>query len=184
MTNERDLPDIEATEDALQALLVEAGLGIFPEEVRHEVDGVLAAGQSLEPAARHKLIEAAKRGTREWNLRQNAALETLLFEARRRRGQNAEAIAATVGLDPATMRSIERGEAGIGEQPAAVVASWALELTIDRDVLGEALGRSLGARGAAPAYAGERNVQLQPDQKRFVADVLRAYDEGVTGTPG
>lgn len=184
MTNERDVPDIDATDDALQALLVEAGLGVFPEEVRHEVDGVLAAGQSLEPAARHKLIEAAKRGTREWNLRENAALETLLFEARRRRGQDAEAIAATVGLDPAKMRSIERGESGVGAQPAAVVASWALELTIDRDVLGEALRRSLGTRGAAPAYAGERHLQLQPEQERFVADVLRVYDERATGTPG
>lgn len=184
MTNEGDKPKVNASADALEKLLAEAGPGVFPEEVRREVDAVLAPGQSLEPSARQKLIEAAKRGTRQWHLREHAALETLLFEARRRRDQDADAIAENVGIGADTIRSIERGESGLGAQPADIIASWALEVHIDRDVLGDALRRSLGTLGAAPAYAGERHLHLDPGQEQFVEDVLRAYDERVTGTAG
>lgn len=184
MTSEGDQPDVDASADALETLLAEAGPGVFSEEVQREVDAVLAPGLALEPGARQKLIEAAKRGTRQWNLREHAALETLLFEARRRRDQEADAIAERLGIGADTIRSIERGESGLGTQPASVLASWALEVNLDRDVLGAALRRSLGTLGAAPAYAGERHLRLEPDQEQFVEDVLRAYDERVTGATG
>ena len=167
-----------------EVVLAEAGLGVFPDEVRREVDAVLASGQSLEPDARLKFIDAAKRGTRQWNLREHAALETLLFEARRSRGEDADAIAETVGIDADKIRSIERGESTVATQPADVVASWALELAIDRGMLDDALRRSLGTRWAAPAYAGERHILLEPEQERFVGEVLRAYDERAAGTAG
>lgn len=182
MTSEGDLPDVDPTANALEALLAEAGLGLFDEDVRREVDAVLAAGQSLEPAARQRLIEAASRGTRQWNLREHAALETLLFEARRDRGRDADAIAAIIGIDADEIRSIERGESGLAAQPAAVVAAWALELALDRDLLGDALRRSLESQGAAPAFAGERRIDLEPKMELYLVEVLRLYDEHTTGT--
>ena len=81
MNTEQYVPDVPE-DDALLAMLTTSGLTVYPESVQHEVDALLAAGQSLEPAARQKLIAAAKRGTRERNLRASATLETLLFEAR------------------------------------------------------------------------------------------------------
>ena len=135
-----DLPD----DDALLAMLAETGLTVYAESVQHEVDALLAAGQSLEPAARQKLIAAAKRGTRERNLRASATLETLLFEARRSRQQDAESIAAAAGLDVAVLRSIERGEVGVLNHPAYAIASWAFALEVQRDLLGDALRHFFG----------------------------------------
>ena len=148
MTNGPDVPDVPE-DDALVAMLADSGLAVFPESVRREVDALLAAGQSLEPTARHKLVAAAKRGTRERHLRASATLETLLFEARRCRERDAEDIAAEVGLDAAELRSIERGELGLDDRPASAIASWALVLELQRDVVDDALRRSLGSRGAA-----------------------------------
>lgn len=176
MNTEPDLPDAPG-DDALLAMLAETGLTVYPETVQREVDALLAAGQSLEPAARYKLVAAAKRGTRERNLRASAALETLLFEVRRSREQDAAVIAAAAGLDVAVLRSIERGEIDVLNHPAHAIASWAFTLDLERDLLGEALRRSLGSRGAAPAYAGEQNVNLGPQEKRFMDDVLQAYDQ-------
>lgn len=45
----------EAIHDALLALLAETGPTVYSETVQREVDALLAAGQSLEPTARHKL---------------------------------------------------------------------------------------------------------------------------------
>lgn len=180
MTSEQDHPIAEAGDEAMESLLAEGGLELFPDAVRRQVDDLLAAGQSLEPGARAKLIEAAKRGTRAWSLRESAALETLLFEARRTRGDDAEVIAASMGVDAGVLRSIERGESVLASQSAELVAAWALELEIDRPLLDAALRRSLGTRGVAPAYAGEPAVRLDPDQEQFVDDVLRAYDERST----
>lgn len=181
MTNEPDVPDVP-DDDALLALLAETGLTVYPESVQREVDALLAAGQSLEPTARHKLVAAATRGTRERHLRASAALETLLFEARRTREQDAEDIAAVVGLDAAEMRSIERGELSLDGRPASAIASWALVLDLERDLVGDALRRSLGSRGAAPAYAGEQRVRLSAEAEQFVDEVLQAFDEREAGS--
>lgn len=177
MTSERDVPSADAADEAVESMLAAAGLEVYPEDVRRDVDDLLAAGQSLEPEARLKLIEAAKRGTRVWKLRETAELETVLFDTRRSRGEEAEAVATVVGIDVAMLRSIERGESGLASQPPVVVASWAVELGIDRTLVGDALRRSLGTRGAAPAYAGELTVRLDAAQEQFVTDVLSAYDE-------
>ncbi len=183
MTNEPDVPDVSG-DDALLALLAETGLTVYPESVQREVNALLAAGQSLEPTARHKLIAAAKRGTRERHLRASAALETLLFEARRSREQDAEDIAAVVGLDAADLRSIERGELGLDDRPASAIASWALALGLQRDLLDDALRRSLGSQGPSPAYAGEQRFRLSPEAERFVDEVLQAYDQRPADSSG
>ena len=78
------------------------------------------------------------------------------------------------------LRSIERGEVGVLNHPAYAIASWAFALEVQRDLLGDALRRSLGSRGAAPAYASEQHVNLGPEEERFVDEVLEAYDHRAT----
>lgn len=140
-------------------------------------------GEALQ-RARQKLVAAAKQATRECNLRANAALETLLFEARRSRGQGADVIAAAAGLDVAALRSAERGDVDVQDHPADAIASWAFALEVQRDVLHDALRRSLGSRGAAPTYAGERRVNLGLEEERFVDEVLQADDQRATDSIG
>jgi hypothetical protein len=183
VTNATDVPNGDESDEILEALLAAAGLHAFPKDVQRDVDAVLSNGQALEPDARRKLIDAAKRGTREWELREHASLETLLFEARRTRKQDARALAAVIGIDADAIRSTERGESSLHAQPVEVIAVWARALGIDRDLLGDALRRSLAARGSTPAYAGDRNVRLEPAQERLVDEVLRAFDEHTT-SPG
>lgn len=178
-------PDAGAPDDELLlALLAASGPGVYAKAVQQEVDALLAPGQSLEPDARHKLIAAAKRGARERNLRAGAALETLLFEARRTRQQDADTVAATAGLDVTVLRSIERGELRVQDHPAGTIASWAYALTIHRELLNDALRRSLGSSGGAHAYAGEQPANLGSHEEQFVNEVLQAYDQRAANTQG
>lgn len=179
MSNEGETPE----PSALEMLLAHAGLAAFPEDIRREVDALLATGQVPEPAARQRFVEAARRGTRQWALRQGAALETLLFEARRLRGDAAESLAETAGIAAEMMRSIERGELRIDAPGPGAVASWASALDLDRDLVADALRRSLGTRTSAPAYSGQPDIRLQPEQEQFIADVLRAFDDRVRDRP-
>ncbi len=180
--------DAEATrpsgDNPFEALLAEVGLEVFDDDVRADVDAVLSPGQSLEPAVRKRFIDAAGRGTRQWALRHQAALETLLFEARRVRMEDASTVAGNAGIDVDTVRAVEQGELPIQAPGPAAVASWALAVDLDRNLLAAALRRTLGTRTSAPAYAGEHDVRLQPEQERFVHDVLQAFDEHSPGHAG
>lgn len=175
MSNDADANRPE--DDALDALLAEAGLEPFAEDVRDDVDAVLSSGQALEPAVRKRFIDAAGRGSRQWALRHQAALETILFEARRAGTHDASTIAVSVGIDVGMLRAVEDGKRPIDVVDAATVASWAVALDIDRDLVTAALRRSLGTRTSAPAYAGEHDLRLEPEHERFVNDVLEAFDE-------
>lgn len=178
MDNEGDISNVADTpESGLDALLANAGLGVFSEKVQDEVDSILAAGQSLEPEARNRFIAAAARGARDRSLRHRGALETLLFEVRRAAGKDAEDLSSAVGVDAKTIRAIERGETSIDAGDANTIALWALALEIDRNSVAGALRRSLGTRTGELSYAGERELRLTPDQESFVEDVLQAFDQ-------
>ncbi len=183
MSNEGETTQPTGT-GALEALLAQAGLSVFADDVRRDVDTVLASGQALEPAVRKRFVDAAGRGTRQWALRRKAALETLLFEARRTRGEDAETVAERAGIAAEAIRSIERGELPIDAPQAAAVASWAFAMNLDRSLLSDALRRSLATRTSSPAYAGEPDARLQPDQERFVDEVLGAFDDQFRGGGG
>jgi hypothetical protein len=180
--------DAEATrrsgDNPFEALLAEVGLEVFDDDVRADIDAVLSPGQSLEPGVRKRFIDAAGRGTRQWALRHQAALETLLFEARRVRMEDASTVAGNAGIDVDTLCAVEQGELSIQALGPAAVASWALAVDFDRNLLAAALRRTLGTGTSAPAYAGEHDVRLQPEQERFVDDVLQAFDEHSPGRAG
>ena len=83
--NEGEGPDVNPQEHHLEQLISEIGLSVFPLDVQDEVERILTTGQALEPAARARFIEAAKRATQRVAVRRSA-LEVLLFTERRDRG--------------------------------------------------------------------------------------------------
>jgi len=176
MTDERHT-HASNSNDPLERILADAGLDIFPAEIQRDVDTILASGQGLEPEARRRFVDAAQRGTKQWNLRALASLETILFEARRQQDKSADSIGEVIGLDAETLRSLERGDDTLDAQPAELVASWAFNVGVDRPVLDDALRRSLSARGTAGSYAGTDHPHLDSQQAEFVERVLDAYDK-------
>lgn len=165
-----------AEAERLGQLISEIGLGAFPADVQDEVETILTTGQALEPAARDRFVDAAKRGSRHVAL-SRAALEVLLFNERRERNLAAEDIADMVGLDADAIRAIERGERKIdGEEPPKV-ADWAVKLGVDRDILDRTLRKSLGTPVGAGFYSGNVPVRLTTEQEQFVQRVLQAFDE-------
>ena len=177
MNNDNETPGEDPEGDALDTLLAAADLGIFPDDIQTEVDAVLAPGQSLEPESRRRLIAAASRATRDRALHERAALETLLYETRRKHDRSVQDLSAATGLDPLSLRAIDRGELQIDSCDAASVAAWTLALSIGRDSVAGTLRRSLGRRAGEPAYAGERDLRLSQEQAQFIDDVLREFDE-------
>lgn len=177
MNNDNERTDMDLETDELGALLADAGLGVFPDDIQAEVDELLLPGQSLEPESRRRLIAAAGRATRERALREHGALETLLFETRRKLERSVEDLSSVTGMAPSELRAIERGERRLDSCDAASVAAWTLALTVDRDSLSRALRRSLGSPAGEPAYAAQRDVHLTQDQEHFVNEVLRIVDE-------
>lgn len=176
MTNEGAEPDVDpADEERLELLISKIGLGAFPPDVQTEVETILATGQALEPTARARFVDAAKRGSRHVAL-SRAALEVLLFEERRERNYSAEDIAALVGLDADTIRAIERGERSIDAEEPPRIAEWAANLGLDREILDQALQKSLGTPVGAGSYSGRRPLVLTNEQKNFVQRVLHAFD--------
>jgi hypothetical protein len=65
-------------EERLENLIAQVGTGIFSAEVQAEVERILSPGQSLEPMARARFIDAARRGLRPVAL-EYGPLELLLF---------------------------------------------------------------------------------------------------------
>lgn len=177
MTNEGGAPEVDRTpENQLGELISEVGLGLFPADVQEEVETILAAGQSLEPAARALFVDAAKRATRH-NALTRSTLEVLLFKTRRERNQMADEVGTAVHIDPDALRAIERGERSIDSEDAEKIAAWAGSLGLPRDVVDPALRRSLGTPMAAASYAGERELRLTAEKEEFVQRVVRALDE-------
>ncbi|MBA3652586.1 MAG: helix-turn-helix transcriptional regulator [Actinobacteria bacterium] len=177
MTNDGGAPDVNPTpEDQLGELISEIGLGLFPGDVQDEVEAILAAGQSLEPATRARFVDAAKRGTRQiaFSL---STLEVLLFNSRREQNQAPEELGTIVHIEPEVIRAIERGERTIDSEDAEKIAAWADRLGLQTKVVGPALRRSLGTPVSAASYAGERELRLTPEQDDFVQRVVRALDE-------
>jgi hypothetical protein len=163
-------------EDSLSEFIARIGLDLFPSEVRDEVETLLAPGQSLDPAARARLVDAAKRGVRRWAL-SLSPLEVLLFERRRDEGKDADEIAQSIDADSDRIRAIERGEQSIKSENSEVVAAWIRVLSLDRVVALTALRRSLRPPVVESAsYAGEGEPPLSEEDASFVRRVEAALD--------
>ena len=175
MTDDK-LSNEDGTDNPLDSLIAEIGLGVFPDEIRREIDHLLANGQSLEPDARRRFIEAAARGTRDRALHTRGSLETLLFETRRASGADPATLAAEIGVSPEQIRATERGEVRLDAWAPENIADWAHLLMVGRESVAGALRRSLGTPTGEPAYAEGRELRLTQDQEEFIAHVLRHLD--------
>jgi hypothetical protein len=167
---EPDRDDAEDAESALEATIREGGMDLFPADTRAEVERILAPGQALEPVARTRLVEAARRGT----LARSAGrrpVERLLFESRRAADRSIEKVAEGVGTDAAKLTGIERGDARITELDAKFVAKWIETLGVDGPTAISALTTSLAGTSSSPAYAAGSTTQLKPKDEEFVAKV-------------
>ena len=181
--NEPDRDDEEdSTEDALQAVIRAGGMDLFPPDTRSEVERVLAPGQALEPGARARLVNAARRGTLAHSAGRRP-VERLLFESRRAADRSIEDVANGVGTSAGKLSGIERGDARITELEAGLVATWIETLGVDGVTAISALTISLAGTPASPAYAANSTPQLTPSDEKFVAEVrtsLRLDDTSPT----
>jgi hypothetical protein len=154
-------------------LISEVGLEMFPADVQDEVEALLALGQSLEPATRARLVNAAGRSVRRIAL-SHSPLEVLLFKARRDRELDADQLALEISIDGATLRRIERGQHAIDNEHAERIAAWIRSLDINRETAVDALRRSLGRPVGEPSYAGQTDLRLTESQEEFVRNVEAA----------
>jgi transcriptional regulator with XRE-family HTH domain len=163
-------------EEQLGQLISEIGLDVFPADVQKEAEEILSPGQALEPAARARLVSAAKRGARRVALT-HSSLEVLLFNARRDQSREAEEIAGMARVDADTIQAIERGERNIDSEKPQDIAAWVRSVGIDHDLVTPALRKSLGTWSAVASYSGEGELRLTAEQEEFVQRVARALDD-------
>ena len=159
-------------DDALELLVRDGGIDLFPTDTRAEVERILAPGQALEPAARSRLVDAARRGV----LARSAGrrpVERLLFDSRRAADRSIEDVAGGVGVgvDPTFLTNVERGDARITDLTAEFVASWIKTLDVDGLTAISALTISLAGTSSSSAYAANPEVDLDPEDEKFVAEV-------------
>lgn len=160
----------DAAEDALEMIVREGGMGLFPAETRAEVERILAPGQALEPGARARLVDAARRGVSARSAGRRP-VERLLFDSRRAADRSIGDVANGVGAEPAALTKVERGDARITSLGASLVASWIKILNVDRPAALSALTTSLAGMSTSPAYAAIPDVHLKPEDEKFVAEV-------------
>lgn len=169
-------PDQGGTEnsvdDPLEMIVRDGGMDLFPADTRAEVERILTPGQALEPAARTRLVDAARRGVLSRSARRRP-VERLLFDTRRAANRSIEDVAGGVGADPVSLTKVERGDARITDMGADVVALWIETLGVDGLTAISALTISLARTSSSPAYAASPNVDLEPDDEQFV-DAVRA----------
>jgi len=160
----------ESANDVLEMIVRDGGMDLFPADTRAEVERILAPGQALEPGARTRLVEAARRGVQARSVGRRP-VERLLFDSRRAAARSIEDVAHGVGADPAALTKVERGDARITGLGAGLVASWIETLGVDRPTAVSALTTSLAGMASSPAYAASPDVDLKPEDEEFVAEV-------------
>jgi len=163
----------DSAEDALEMLVRAGGIDLFPADTRVEVERILAPGQALEPAARTRLVDAARRGALARSVGRRP-VERLLFDSRRAANRSIDDVGNGVGADPAALTDVERGDARITELGAGLVASWIETLGIDGQTALSALTTSLATRSPSGSYAASPAAELDPEDERFVAEVRTA----------
>lgn len=158
--------------ETLRRLLADEGLGLFPREIKDEVERLLDGGQGLEPATRKRFVDAAARGVHHISV-QRAPLEVLLFETRREIGRSAEDIAGAASIDVELIYDIERGDRMVESQSAATIIAWIQAVDVDAAVAVSALHRTLQTPAASAAYSGTARRPLSDEQKTLVVEVAR-----------
>ncbi len=163
-----------AADEAVEAVLAIGGLELFPADTRAEVERILLAGQSLEPQARARVVDAARRGARA-NSAGTRPVERLLYDARRAAERGIDDVALEVGLDAQVLADVERGTRQIRSVDARVTARWVKVLSIDPRTAVSAVTASFAtASGAAQPYGSRRRVELDPKDAQYVGDVRAA----------
>lgn len=162
---------------ALERAVGRGGITLFPEEVRDEVERLLAAGQAVEPAARSRLIQAARRGAKV-AAAPTRALERLLYEHRIETELPLDAVATSAGLDPALLRRVERGLEKLTTIGATATASWIAEVGIADEVALSALAVSFDVPRPTAAYAaGVQTTATDDKVAKFIEDVKAALEQ-------
>jgi transcriptional regulator with XRE-family HTH domain len=159
-----------ATDRAVEAMIAIGGLDLFPVDTRNEVERILAPGQAVEPSARSRFVDAARRGTHARSASRRP-LERLLFESRRAVGRSLEDVATGVGVDIKVLAGIERGETRITMLNADLTARWIGAVEADAETAVSALTASLVTSPSAHAYAARQRGELNQDDADYVAAV-------------
>jgi transcriptional regulator with XRE-family HTH domain len=162
-------------EDHLELAITHLGLDLFDDEIKQQVETLLAKGQTVEPEARQRLIGIAKRALRHHAV-QWAAFEVLAFETRREGNIDVDALAEKVGLDAATLRQIESGRSALEAFPPAAVAIWINELGIEKAVALRSVEESLRPKRREPAYAADEPPRLEESAQSFLEAVRTALE--------
>ena len=163
-------------------LISSVGMRAFAPNIRNEVDGVLATGQSLEPATRQRFVEAAHKSV-ELNARAQRALEVSLFHSRRDLGVDLSAVASSVGADADSLRSIEKGDTSLTSLEAGQVAAWILQVKIEPSVAESALRRTLISSSSEPAYRADADMELGAEPQKFLDAVMAEIARLGGGSP-
>ena len=173
--------DMGTPEDRLEDLLDAGGMALFSNEVRDDVERLLASGQALEPDTRAALITAASRGVRHLRLDRHP-IELGLFRLRQENEIDLLTIAATSGVSVDLLRAIERGTRPITQLKAEAVAAWASAVHMDAALAKPALRLSLAASANVRAYSGSAEVRLSDEHEQFVAQVVAALERRPTSS--
>ncbi len=170
MTDDRDTPE-RNLEDVIRV----GGLELFSDEVREEVEVLLAAGQALEPATRTRLSEAADRGIQHLRLDRHP-IEFGLFRCRKDKQIDLSILAVQTGLAIDVLRAVERGEQQIVDLAADVVAAWIDGVQMEPAIVPPALRRSLAASAGVRSYSGVSDPLLSDEHEAFLREVLEALE--------
>jgi len=162
---------------ALERAVGRGGITLFPDEVRDEVERLLAAGQAVEPAARSRFIQAARRGAKVASA-PTRPLEPLLYQCRVEADLPLDAVAKSAGVDPTLLRRVERGSEKLTTLGPKATASWIAEVGIAADVALSALAVSFDVRRPTAAYAaGAQNTETDEKAAQFIEDVKAALEQ-------
>lgn len=147
--------------DDVDRALDRLGLHVFDDETKRQVEEVLAGGQTVEPDARRKLVDAAQRALRVRATNQGP-FEVLAFETRIAGHVDIAKLAEDVGSTADSLRAIERGERALLDQEPELIARWIRNLGLDDELGLASVTRSL--RTAAPGHAyAEKAPPDRPD---------------------
>jgi hypothetical protein len=152
-------------------LLREGGLQLFSQGVQSEVEGLLTPGQTVEPDARERLVQAMQKGARHQPGRE--PLESLLFRVRRESQLNIASVARDAEMDPILVADLERGTAALRGQEAVKIASWIRSLRVDASDAIDSMRRSLSVSHSGVYASGDMSQHLNAEDLRFIGEVER-----------
>ena len=161
--------------DPFAELLREGGLQLFSQGVQSEVEGLLTPGQTLEPEARERLVQAMQKGARHQPGRE--PLESLLFRVRRESNLNIATVAREAEMEPTLVADLERGTAALRRQEASKIASWIKALSIDASDAIDSMRRSLSVSHSGVYASGDMSQHLNEDDLRLIESVERLLRE-------